>query len=72
MLKLERSIAALILVLAISWPVKSESQVPPYDLENGNAAIEVVIHTIAIGEFQKNFMRRLAEQNGGSFVDLGR
>jgi HEAT repeat protein len=33
----------------------------------------VVIHTIAIGEFQKDFMQRLAEQNGpGVFVDLGK
>ena len=33
---------------------------------------KVVIHTIAIGEFQKDFMQRLAEQNGGVFVDLGK
>jgi HEAT repeat protein len=32
----------------------------------------VVIHTIAIGEFQKDFMRDLAAANGGVFVDLGR
>jgi hypothetical protein len=32
----------------------------------------VVLHTIAIGEFQKDFMERLAAQNGpGVFVDLG-
>jgi hypothetical protein len=33
---------------------------------------KVVLHTIAIGEFQKDFMNRLAEDNGGVFVDLGR
>ena len=32
----------------------------------------VAIHTIAIGEFQKDFMQDLARQNGGVFVDLGR
>jgi len=32
----------------------------------------VKIHTIAIGEFQKDFMRKIAEQNGGTFVDLGK
>ncbi len=33
---------------------------------------KIVIHTIAIGEFQKDFLRMLAQQNGGEFVDLGR
>ncbi|MBL8858248.1 MAG: HEAT repeat domain-containing protein [Planctomycetes bacterium] len=33
---------------------------------------KVVIHTIAIGEFQKDFMKKIAEQNSGVFVDLGR
>ncbi|MBC8330283.1 MAG: VWA domain-containing protein [Planctomycetes bacterium] len=32
----------------------------------------VTIHTIAIGEFQKDFMYDLAHKNGGVFVDLGR
>lgn len=32
----------------------------------------VVIHTIAIGEFQKDFMFDLARDSGGVFVDLGR
>ncbi|MFQ5749097.1 MAG: HEAT repeat domain-containing protein [Planctomycetota bacterium] len=31
----------------------------------------VTLHTIAIGEFQKDFMTDLARQNGGMFVDLG-
>ncbi|MBK8179404.1 MAG: HEAT repeat domain-containing protein [Planctomycetes bacterium] len=37
-----------------------------------NKLRKVVLHTIAIGEFQKDFMKRLAEENGGVFVDLGR
>lgn len=37
-----------------------------------NQLRKVVIHTIAIGEFQKVFMKRLAEETGGVFVDLGR
>ncbi len=44
-------------------------------LREVNAANElrkVVIHTIAIGEFEKNFMKRLADDNGGVFVDLGK
>ncbi len=32
----------------------------------------VVIHAIAIGEFRKSFMIRLARQNGGEFSDLGK
>jgi hypothetical protein len=32
---------------------------------------KVVIHTITLGEFEKDFMQQLAEQNGGRFVDLG-
>ncbi|HBF23139.1 MAG TPA: hypothetical protein DDW23_04910, partial [Planctomycetes bacterium] len=32
----------------------------------------VVIHTIAIGEFQKDFMEYLARDTGGIFMDLGR
>ncbi len=37
-----------------------------------NELRKVVLHTIAIGEFQKEFMKRIAEENGGVFVDLGR
>ncbi len=32
----------------------------------------IVLHTIAIGEFQKDFMQELARRSGGQFVDLGR
>ena len=37
-----------------------------------NALRRVVIHTIAIGQFDKSFMERLARENGGVFVDLGK
>ncbi|MCP5024528.1 MAG: VWA domain-containing protein [bacterium] len=37
-----------------------------------NELRKVVIHTIAIGEFDKQFMQRLATGSGGVFVDLGR
>ncbi|MFT5198243.1 MAG: hypothetical protein ACI87O_000899 [Planctomycetota bacterium] len=37
-----------------------------------NELRKVVIHTIAIGEFDKQFMQRLAKGTGGVFVDLGR
>jgi len=42
------------------------------EIAESNKLRKVVIHTIAIGEFQKHFMRALAEHNGGVFVDLGR
>jgi len=32
----------------------------------------ISIHAIAIGDFKKTWMRRLAEENSGQFVDLGR
>jgi hypothetical protein len=37
-----------------------------------NELYRMVFHTIAIGEFQKEFLRSLAEANDGVFVDLGR
>ena len=43
------------------------------EIKSLNELRRVIIHTIAIGEFQKDFMQRLAEQNGpGVFVDLGK
>jgi hypothetical protein len=42
------------------------------EVKAANELRKVVIHTIAIGEFQKEFMKRIAEDNGGVFVDLGR
>ena len=41
-------------------------------IREGNLLRKVVLHTIAIGNFEKGFMRQLAEQNGGVFVDLGK
>jgi HEAT repeat protein len=41
------------------------------EVRRANELRKVVIHTIAIGEFQKDFMRDLAAENGGVFVDLG-
>ena len=37
-----------------------------------NEVFRMVIHTIAIGEFSKEFLQQLAEENGGVFVDLGK
>ena len=37
-----------------------------------NKLKKLVLHTIAIGQFQKDFMRDLAQRNGGVFVDLGK
>ncbi len=43
------------------------------EIKTLNELRKVIIHTIAIGEFQKDFMERLAAQNGpGVFVDLGK
>ena len=41
------------------------------EVRKANSLRGVVIHTIALGEFEKDFMRRLAQENGGTFVDLG-
>lgn len=42
------------------------------EVRKHNQQYKVVIHTIAIGQFQKAFLRQLAEANGGVFIDLGR
>jgi len=42
------------------------------EVKAANELRKITIHTIAIGEFQKDFMRRMAEENGGKFVDLGK
>ena len=41
-------------------------------ITEANLIRKVVIHTIAIGNFEKAFMKGLAEKNGGVFVDLGK
>jgi hypothetical protein len=42
------------------------------DVAERNQLQKIVVHTIAIGDFQKDFMKELAHANGGTFVDLGR
>ncbi len=42
------------------------------EVRKANELRKVVLHTIALGPFQKSFMKRLAEENGGVFVDLGK
>ena len=42
------------------------------EVGEANELRKVVFHTIAIGEFQKTFMQRLAQESGGTFIDLGR
>jgi len=42
------------------------------EVRKHNEAFRMVIHTIAIGDFTKDFLKKLAEENGGVFVDLGR
>ncbi|MFN9757814.1 MAG: HEAT repeat domain-containing protein [Planctomycetota bacterium] len=42
------------------------------EVRKHNEAFRMVIHTIAIGDFTKDFLKMLAEENGGVFVDLGR
>jgi hypothetical protein len=37
-----------------------------------NELFRIVFHAIAIGDFEKEFLRDLATQNGGVYVDLGR
>jgi len=41
------------------------------EVRSANQLRKVVIHTITLGEFEKDFMERLAAENGGTFVDLG-
>lgn len=41
------------------------------EVRAANELRKVVIHTITLGEFEKDFMERLAAENGGTFVDLG-
>lgn len=42
------------------------------EVRRHNEVYRMVIHTIAIGEFEKEFLRALAEENGGVFMDMGR
>jgi Mg-chelatase subunit ChlD len=42
------------------------------EVRRHNEVYRMVIHTIAIGDFTKEFLKQLAEENGGVFVDMGR
>ncbi len=42
------------------------------EVRKHNEIFRMVIHCIAIGDFTKEFLKQLAEENGGVFVDLGR
>ncbi len=42
------------------------------EVNKHNEVWRIVFHAIAIGDFQKEFLQALAEDNGGVFVDLGR
>jgi hypothetical protein len=42
------------------------------EVRKHNEIYRMVIHCIAIGDFTKEFLKQLAEENGGVFVDLGR
>jgi hypothetical protein len=37
-----------------------------------NKVRKVTLHTIAIGDFRKSFLKHLAQENGGVYVDLGK
>ena len=42
------------------------------EIRKHNEVYRMVIHAVAIGDFQKEFLQQLAEENGGVFVDMGR
>ncbi len=42
------------------------------EVRKHNEVYRMVIHAIAIGDFTKEFLQQLANENGGEFVDLGR
>lgn len=41
-------------------------------VKEANHQKRIALHVLAIGDFDKGFMRRLATDNGGVFVDLGK
>jgi HEAT repeat protein len=55
-----------------SWGRFTETEDILREVRAANELRKVVIHTIAIGEFEKDFMERLAVENGGIFADLGK
>ncbi len=42
------------------------------EVKRVNSVRKIVLHTIAIGDFRKNFMKALAKDNNGVYVDLGK
>ena len=42
------------------------------EVRKHNEVFRMVIHTIAIGDFTKDFLKQLADENGGTFIDMGR
>jgi hypothetical protein len=42
------------------------------EVRKHNEVYRMVIHAIAIGDFTKNFLKQLADENGGTFIDMGR
>jgi hypothetical protein len=42
------------------------------EVGEANRTRKVVIHALALGQFRRDFMERLARENGGNFVDLGK
>lgn len=55
-----------------SWGKFTDTDDILREVRAANELRKVVIHTIAIGEFQRLLMERLATENGGVFVDLGK
>jgi hypothetical protein len=55
-----------------SWGKFTDADDILREVRAANELRKVAIHTIAIGEFNKDFMERLALENAGVFVDLGR
>lgn len=42
------------------------------EVKRANKVRKIVLHTIAIGDFRKDFMKALAKENNGVYVDLGK
>ena len=42
------------------------------EVKRVNKVRKIVLHAIAIGDFRKDFMKALAKENNGIYVDLGK
>ncbi len=49
----------------------TDAEVILEEVRKVNEVYQMTIHAITIGQFQKDFLRTLASQNGGEYVDLG-